>query len=102
MIYSALNLTKEYSDITDVNYYLLFVDLEKKDSNEIINYIKDYYKISKKLLYLAWYQIIKKKWRKLKRILIKCLMELEQIMNKKNKYIKNERDFKYIFGNTWL
>ena len=102
MICSALNLTKEYSDITDVNYYLLFVDLEKKDSNAIINYIKDYYKISKKLLYWAWYQIIKKKWRKLKRILIKCLKELEQIMNKKNKYIKNERDFKYIFGNTWL
>ena len=53
MICSVLNLTKEYSGITDVNCYLLFVDLEKKDSIEkvqaIINYAKDNCKIGKKI-----------------------------------------------------
>ena len=52
MICSVLNLTKEYSGITDVNCYLLFVDLEKKDSIEkihaIINYAKDYCKCRKR------------------------------------------------------
>ena len=57
MICSVLNLTKEYSGITDVNCYLLFVDLEKKDSIEkvqaIINYAKDNCKIGKKIFILG-------------------------------------------------
>ena len=57
MICSVLNLTKEYSGITDVNCYLLFVDLEKKDSiekiNSIINYAKDYCKMGKKIYVLG-------------------------------------------------
>jgi len=52
MICSVLNLTKEYSGITDVNCYLLFIDLEQDDSiqklNDIIKYIKDYCRIKKK------------------------------------------------------
>ena len=57
MICSVLNLTKEYSGITDVNCYLLFVDLEKKDSIEkikaIINYAKDYCNMGKKIFVLG-------------------------------------------------
>ena len=57
MICSVLNLTKEYSGITDVNCYLFFVDLEKKDSIEkvqaIINYAKDNCKIGKKIFILG-------------------------------------------------
>ena len=34
MICSLLNFTKDCSGISDVNYYSLFVDLEKKDSIE--------------------------------------------------------------------
>ena len=57
MICSVLNLTKEYSGITDVNCYLLFIDLEKKDSIEkmeaIINYAKDYCQLGKKIFVLG-------------------------------------------------
>ena len=57
MICSVLNLTKEYSGITDVNCYLLFVNLEKKDSLEkiqaIINYAKDNCKTGKKIFVLG-------------------------------------------------
>ena len=52
MICSVLNLTKEYSGITNVNCYLLFIDLEQDDSiqklNDIIKYIKDCCRIKKK------------------------------------------------------
>ena len=34
MVCSVLNLTREYTGITDVNCYLLFVDLEKEDSSD--------------------------------------------------------------------
>ena len=53
MVCSVLNLTREYTGITDVNCYLLFVDLEKEDSAEklesIINYAKDYCELTKKI-----------------------------------------------------
>ena len=57
MICSVLNLTKEYSGITDVNCYLLFIDLEKKESIEkmeaIITYAKDYCQLTKKIFVLG-------------------------------------------------
>ncbi len=57
MICSVLNLKKEYSGITDVNCYLLFIDLEKKDSIEkmeqIINYAKEYCSPTKKIFVLG-------------------------------------------------
>ena len=34
MVCSVLNLTREYTGITDVNCYILFIDLEKEDSKE--------------------------------------------------------------------
>ena len=53
MISSVLNLTREYMGITDVNCYILFIDLEKEDSTEkfetILNYAKDYCELSKKI-----------------------------------------------------
>ena len=57
MICSVLNLTREYTGITDVNCYLLFIDLEKEDSKEkfdlILNYAKDYCELTKKLYVLG-------------------------------------------------
>ncbi len=57
MICSVLNLSKEYTGITDVNCYLLFIDLEKKDSldklKDIINYAKDNCRLSKKIFVLG-------------------------------------------------
>ena len=53
MICSVLNLKKEYS----VNFYLLFIDLEKKDSIEkieqIINYAEEYCSPTKKIFVLG-------------------------------------------------
>ena len=53
MICSVLDLTREYTGITDVNCYLLFIDLEKEESKEkfelILNYAKSYCELSKKL-----------------------------------------------------
>ena len=53
MISSVLNLTREYTGITEVNCYILFIDLEKEDSTEkfetILNYAKDYCELSKKI-----------------------------------------------------
>ena len=57
MICSVLNLSKEYTGITDVNCYLLFIDLEKSDSidrlKSIINYAKDNCRLSKKIFVLG-------------------------------------------------
>ena len=57
MICSVLNLSKEYTGITDVNCYLLFIDLEKADSIEklknIINYAKDNCRLTKKIFVLG-------------------------------------------------
>ena len=53
MISSVQNLTREYMGITEVNCYILFIDLEKEDSTEkfetILNYAKDYCELSKKI-----------------------------------------------------
>ena len=57
MICSVLDLTREYTGITDVNCYLLFIDLEKEDSYKkidiILNYAKDYCELSKKLFVIG-------------------------------------------------
>ena len=57
MIFSALNLTREYPGITDVNCYLLFIDLEKEESikklQDIINYAKDYCELNKKIFVIG-------------------------------------------------
>ena len=53
MICSVLNLTREYTGITDVNCYIVFIDLEKNDSKEkfdlILNYSKEYCELTKKI-----------------------------------------------------
>ena len=53
MVCSVLDLTREYTGITDVNCYLLFIDLEKEDSYKkfdiILNYAKDYCELTKKI-----------------------------------------------------
>ena len=53
MVYSILNLTREYTGINDVNCYLLFIDLEKEDSikklTDIIEYAKDFCDLMKKI-----------------------------------------------------
>ena len=43
MICSVLDLIREYNGIKDVNCYLLFVDLENKDSENQINLIIKYF-----------------------------------------------------------
>ena len=57
MICSVLNLSKEYTGITDVNCYLLFIDLEKSDSidrlKNIINYARDNCRLTKKIFVLG-------------------------------------------------
>ena len=57
MVCSFLNLTREYTGITDVNCYVLFIDLEKEDSKEkfesILNYAKDYCELTKKIYVLG-------------------------------------------------
>ena len=57
MICSIINLGREYTGITDVNCYMIFVDLEKETSKEkfdsIISYAKDYCELSKKVFVLG-------------------------------------------------
>ena len=57
MVCSVLNLQKEYTGITDVNCYILFIDLENADSKEkldtILNYAKDYCELTKKIFVLG-------------------------------------------------
>ena len=59
MISSVLNLTREYTGITEVNCYILFIDLEKEDSTEkfetILNYAKDYCELSKKIYVIGMF-----------------------------------------------
>ena len=43
MICSVLDLSREYNNIKDVNGYLLFVDLENKDSKNQLNLIIEYF-----------------------------------------------------------
>ena len=57
MVCSVLNLTREYTGITDVNCYIIFLDLEKEESKEkfetILNYAKDYCELTKKIYVLG-------------------------------------------------
>ena len=57
MVWSVLNLAKEYTGITDVNCYILFIDLENADSQEklgaILDYSKNYCKLTKKIFVLG-------------------------------------------------
>ena len=57
MICSIFDLTKEYQGLSDVNCYLLFIDLEKEYSSKklesIITYFKYYCKLDKKIYILG-------------------------------------------------
>ena len=57
MVRSILNLSREYTGINDVNCYLLFFDLENKESMEkldlIINYASEYCELMKKIYVLG-------------------------------------------------
>ena len=57
MICSILNLSRQYTGITEVNCYLLFIDLENEDSADIfesiLGYIKDFCESSKKMFVLG-------------------------------------------------
>ena len=62
MVCSVLNLAKEYTGITDVNCYILFIDLENADSKEkldsILNYAKDLLRTNKENICLrnGWWK----------------------------------------------
>mgnify|MGYP006873241750 CR=1 FL=1 len=62
MICTLTDLSKEYSGITDVNFYMIFVDLQNEKSKEsfesIISYARKYCDCSKKILYFIIYSII--------------------------------------------
>lgn len=57
MICSILNLTKDYSGITDVNCYVLVVHLDKEDAasklEEILQYMKEYCDETKKIFIMG-------------------------------------------------
>ena len=59
MICSVLDLLREYNGIKDVNCYLLFIDLEYRDSknqlNLIIQYILKHCNLSKKIYIIGLY-----------------------------------------------
>ena len=57
MMCSVLNLSREYTGITDVNCYLIFIDLKNENSKEafdlIISYLKENCDLSKKIFVLG-------------------------------------------------
>ncbi len=57
MICSLTDLSKEYSGITDVNFYMIFIDLQNEKSKEsletIISYARKYCDLSKKIYVLG-------------------------------------------------
>ena len=59
MICSVFDLLREYNGIKDVNCYLIFIDLESRDSknqfNLIIQYILKYCNLSKKIYIIGLY-----------------------------------------------
>ena len=63
MICSVLNLSREFTGITDVNCYIIFIDLEKEISKEkfetIISYIKDHCDLTKKIFIFGMININK-------------------------------------------
>ena len=58
MMCSVLNLTREYTGITDVNCYFIFIDLQNENSKEnfdlIISYFKDYCDLTKKIFIIGF------------------------------------------------
>ena len=57
MICSLTDLSKEYSGITDVNFYMIFIDLQNEKTKEslesIISYARKYCDLSKKIYVLG-------------------------------------------------
>ena len=57
LIYSVLDLQKEYPGIKDINCYIIFIDTEKEESiqlfNDIIVYFREYCDTSKKIFVVA-------------------------------------------------
>ena len=58
MMCSVLNLTREYTGITDVSCYFIFIDLQNENSKEnfdlILSYLKDYCDLTKKIFVLGF------------------------------------------------
>lgn len=84
---SALDLTREYNGIKEVNCYLFFVDLESKDSenqlNLIIKYFLKYCNLSRKIYILGLYSSnIENSLKNIDEKCIKKIMESSKI----NKY----------------
>ena len=93
MICSALDLSREYNGIKDVNCYLLFVDLENKDSknqlNLIIEYFLKYCNLLKKLYIIGIYSSYVENFKKsIDENQIKVMMNEAKI----NKYNYKELD----------
>ena len=87
MVCSALDLTREYNGIKEVNCYLFFVDLESKDSenqlNLIIKYFLKYCNLSRKIYILGLYSSnIENSQKNIDEKCIKKIMESSKI----NKY----------------
>ena len=57
MIYSILDLQKEYPGIKDVNCYIMFIDTEKEESTQLFNdmivYFREYCNTTKKIYVVA-------------------------------------------------
>ena len=93
MICSALDLSREYNGIKDVNCYLLFVDLENKDSknqlNLIIEYFLKYCNLLKKIYIIGIYSSYTENLKKsMDEKQIKDMMNFAKI----NKYSYKELD----------
>ena len=60
MVWSVLKLKKEYTGVKDVNCYIMFVNIEEKDSierlNDIIVYFIKYYDDSKKIFLIRFFK----------------------------------------------
>ena len=57
MVCSILNLARQYNGISEVNCYLLFIDLENEESKakfeSIINYVRNFCDLNKKIFVLG-------------------------------------------------
>ena len=66
MMCSVLNLSREYTGITDVNCYLIFIDLKNENSKEafdlIISYLKENCDLSKKIFVLGIIMVLQLLW----------------------------------------
>ena len=93
MICSALDLSREYNGIKDVNCYLIFVDLESEDSKTQLNLITHYFlkncNLLKKIYIIGIYSSYAENFKKrIDEEDIKQMMYKEKI----NKYIYKEMD----------